>query len=151
MAIMPIARALAIAALIAASPAAAAGDDLQQSFFEQRFCAAMALEVRAPQQIRVDCASATHAIEVEFHDLWRAGLGQALAYAAAMGLHPGMVIVCRSDEAHCRASSLGLRATLTRFTISATIWECLPIDRSLDDCLRLECGAGACDIAQTGD
>jgi hypothetical protein len=110
-----------------------------ERFYQERFCAGMAIEVRLGQvQQRADCLSQTHAIEVEWHDRWKDAIGQALANSAASGRQPGIVLVCRSDQALCLAASLGVRQTLGHHHVGATLWDCLPIHRTLADCRRWE-------------
>lgn len=109
-----------------------------QEFYQERFCAGMNLEVPVGEPRRADCISETHAIEVDWHDDWKEGLGQALAYSAATELTPGIILVCRSDQAHCLRSSLFIRQTMTYHNVRSTLWDCLPIDESLADCTRWE-------------
>lgn len=115
------------------------GQDAEQrvdSFYQHRLCQGLRLDAYIGQQRRPDCVSETHVIEIVFHDKWREGIGRALAYSADTALTPGVVLVCRSDQAHCLASSLFVRRTLAHHKLNATLWDCLPIHLSLSDCKR---------------
>ncbi|MHB1104102.1 MAG: hypothetical protein ACYC0C_15280 [Devosia sp.] len=107
---------------------------LPERFYQERFCAGLDTEIRVGQQRRADCISQTHAIEVVWHDEWKEGIGRALAYSAETGLLPGIVVVCRSDQAYCLKTSLLVRQTMTYHRIGGTLWDCLPINRRLSDC-----------------
>ena len=109
---------------------------LPERFYQERFCAGLDTEIRLGQQRRADCTSQTHAIEVVWHDEWKEGLGRALAYSAETGLLPGIVVVCRSDQAYCLETSLLVRQMLSYHHVRATLWDCLPIDDGLGDCVR---------------
>lgn len=110
-----------------------------ERFYQERFCAGLEVSIRLGQvQQRADCVGQSHAIEVEWHDKWKDAIGQALANSAASERRPGIVLVCRSDQALCLAASLGLRQTLAYHHAGATLWDCLPIHRRLANCRRWE-------------
>jgi hypothetical protein len=109
-----------------------------ERFYQERFCAGMDVAIRLGWQRRADCINETHAIEVDWHDEWKYGVSQMLAFSAETGLMPGIVLVCRSDQGHCLKSSLLLRQTITHHKIRSTLWDCLPIDESIEDCIRWE-------------
>lgn len=127
-----------VAALLATSANAASPDVPTQAeqFYQQRFCAGMDTKIRLGTQQRADCISQTHVIEVDWHDEWREGFGRALTFSAATGLLPGLVVVCRSDEAYCRNTSRVVRETMSYHGIKGTLWDCLPVNRTLDECKR---------------
>ena len=58
----------------------------------------MEIEVRAGAQMRADCISDTHAIEIDFAQKWKQGIGQALAYGVATGLRSGLVLICELND-----------------------------------------------------
>lgn len=109
-----------------------------ERFYQERFCAGLDLKIRLGLQRRADCISSTHAIEVDWHDKWKEAIGQALAYSAETGLRLGIILVCRSDQAYCLSSSLFVRQTLSYHRVAATLWDCLPIDETLEACTRWE-------------
>ena len=69
------------------------------------------------------------------------GVGQALAYAAAVDLRPGLILLCRKSDSLCLQHSLGAQEAFGAGHVSATIWECLPADESLDACRRVDVGS----------
>ncbi len=105
---------------------------------QARLCAGMDQEVRLGAMGRADCISSTHAIEIDWSEKWREGIGQALSYATRTGLRPGLVLVCRSNDSGCLAHSLAAREVFSTQHIGATIWECDIDAAALSDCLRRE-------------
>ncbi len=95
----------------------------------------MTREVALGDMGRADCVSATHAIEVEWDDKWHEGVGQALAYATASGLEPGLVLLCRHKERLCLKHSLAAQEVFSAQGVTATVWECGLDSETLDDCL----------------
>lgn len=108
---------------------------LNEAYYQARFCSGMRLEVSLGPQRRADCITTTHAIEVDWADKWKQGIGQSMAYAAHTGLKPGVILICRKEVQNCLLSSLYTRQTFSQMGISATIWECMPADKNLDACL----------------
>ena len=68
--------------------------------WKDRYCEGMERENRLPDGGRVDCLSATLAIEVEWARDWYHAVGQSLYYASATGRKPGIVLLCESSEVH---------------------------------------------------
>ncbi|MBZ0218085.1 MAG: hypothetical protein K8F25_16130 [Fimbriimonadaceae bacterium] len=105
---------------------------------QERLCAGMALEwVVTTTLARVDCLSATHAIEVDWADKWAESIGQALYYAYETGKEPGIVLVCKNpaeDAAKCLKHGLMAESTLAHFGIKATVWHCDIDTEVLDEC-----------------
>jgi hypothetical protein len=124
--------------IILLSPALA--QNVNENVHQARLCAELQTEVTVGGQMRADCISDTHAIEIDFAQKWKEGIGQALAYGVATGLRPGLVLVCERSESSCLTSSLGLRQTLSALGYGITVWECRPTDERLEDCNRLEFG-----------
>jgi len=114
--------------------------NVNESFHQTRLCADIEVEVTLASQMRADCISSTHAIEIDFAYKWKEATGQALAYAVASNLRPGIVLICERSIASCTASSLGVQQTLSTLGIEATLWECLPTDDQLDQCRKIEFG-----------
>lgn len=103
------------------------------------------MEVSLSGQSRADCVNDTHAIEVEWADKFKEGVGQALTYAYESTLIPGLILVCRRSEPSCLGASLTSQETFTAFGIRATVWECGREVRSLGDCLAREiCADDSC-------
>ncbi len=107
-----------------------------ERFYQQRFCAGMDSKIRLGEQLRADCLTKTQAIEVEWADYWKAAIAESLAHSAETGLAPGIILVCREDQALCLAASQAARDTLQHHLLHATLWDCLPIDLTLADCRR---------------
>lgn len=107
-----------------------------EKFYQERFCAGMDIEIRLGRQRRADCISPTNAIEVDWHDEWAEGIGRALVFSAQIGLPPGIILVCRSDQAHCMKASAQARETMSYHRVKGTLWDCLPIHKDLTECTR---------------
>jgi hypothetical protein len=105
--------------------------------YQERFCAGLDAHYRATNAARIDCTDGTHAIVVEYQDFWPEAVGTAMAFATATGLEPAIVMVCRNDGQHCANAAAGIEATFARFALPLTLWQCRPIDASLEDCDRL--------------
>ena len=124
---------------------ALSADAWHEADYRDALCAGMKMEVRLSPQSRADCVSDTHAIEVEWADKFKEGVGQALVYSTQSTLVPGLILVCRRDEASCLAASLTSQETFGAFGIRATVWECGADARSLSDCIPREiCADNAC-------
>lgn len=79
-------------------------------------CSAGDREVVLPDRTRVDCLTASTAWEVDFSDKWAECVGQALHYAAAVGVgrRSGCLLVCRAatKPRTCRAHLARVRDTV---------------------------------------
>lgn len=51
------------------------------------------VEVILEDTTRVDCVTATHAVEVDFAAKWAESIGQALFYALKTGKEPGVLLI----------------------------------------------------------
>jgi hypothetical protein len=122
--------------LVGAATTARAGSGLKEPDYQRALCAGMRLEVRLGEYGRADCVSDTHAIEVEWADKFKEGVGQALIYSTATQLLLGLILVCRRDEASCFHASLTAQETFSTFGIEATVWECGSGSRLLSDCVE---------------
>ncbi len=120
------------------SPAIA--QNVDENAHQARLCADLQTEVAVGGQMRADCISDTHAIEIDFAQKWKEGGGQALAYGVATGLRPGLILICERSEASCLASSLGTQQTLSALGFGFTLWEYLPTDERLGQCHKSEFG-----------
>lgn len=56
-----------------------------------------AVEVVLPDRTRVDCLTATHAVEVDFAYKWAEAVGQALYYSRATSLRPGVLLIMEGE------------------------------------------------------
>ena len=131
---------LMLAASLFCSTSAFAQETIRSAgdVYQQRFCAGMRFQPQFGLQRHADCISETHAIEVDWHDEWKESIGQALVFGAKAKLTPGIVLVCRSDQAYCLDASLSVRQTLDHHHVTGTLWDCLPIHKVLADCTRWE-------------
>jgi len=66
-----------------------------EKVYQAAWCASAGgiAEVVLPDRTRVDCLTATHAIEVDFAAKWAESIGQALYYAQATGRAPGILLI----------------------------------------------------------
>ena len=69
---------------------------------EALLCADMETSYRIPigsvSYLEVDCVSDTHAIEIDWNDKWREGVGQALVYSKLLDLKFGLILVCKENS-----------------------------------------------------
>lgn len=115
----------------------ASGDETWgEADFRDALCVGMRTEVRLADYGRADCISRTHAIEVEWADKFKEGVGQSLTYSTTTALVPGLILICRRLEDSCLRNSLAAQETFAAFGIEATVWECGLDARILSDCLR---------------
>ncbi len=56
------------------------------------------IEVILPDRTRVDCVTATHAIEFDFAPKWAESIGQALYYGEVLQKQPGIVLIIENLE-----------------------------------------------------
>lgn len=129
---------LSVAVAVAATSPLAAQERWFEKDYRDALCQEFEREKRLAPHSIADCVSETHAIEVEWADNWKEGVGQALAYAMVSSLIPGVILVCKdglSDE-YCLDASLTVQETFSTFGIEATVWECAARDRKLSDCIE---------------
>jgi hypothetical protein len=88
-------------------------------------CLGMEQEVTLANGSRADCLSDTHAIEVDFTEHWAEALGQALLYAAATDLKPGIFLVCRDSQRNCLRHHLRPEEAISTWKLPVSVW---PID-----------------------
>ena len=55
-------------------------------------------EVILSDRARVDCVTATHAIEFDFAPKWAESIGQALYYGYVLNKMPGIVLIIENEE-----------------------------------------------------
>jgi len=108
----------------------------RESDYRDALCAGMQMEVSLGAYGRADCVSETHAIEIDWADKFKQGVGQALTYSQRTDLIPGLILICRRSEALCLDHSLAAQETLSAYGAEATVWECGLDSVSLDDCVE---------------
>ena len=81
-------------------------------------------ELVLDDQARVDCVTASHAVEVDFAGKWAESIGQALYYGLKTKLPPGVLLILEyeSDQRYLRR----LKAVATEYGI--TVWTITPAD-----------------------
>jgi hypothetical protein len=96
--------------------------DLPERVHAQRWCDDNlgTTEVVLSDRTRVDCLTATHAVEVEFAPKWAEAVGQSLHYASLTGKRAGIVLVFRSsrDSRHLTR----LLNVVRRYDLPVDIW-----------------------------
>jgi hypothetical protein len=87
--------AIAILLSLVAVTTAQAKRQHPESWYQSQVCNDFGgtVEVVQADSARVDCLTATHAIEFDFGSKWAEGIGQALLYAAQTGKRAGVVLV----------------------------------------------------------
>jgi hypothetical protein len=96
---------LALCLVIPAQAFAASPHAHPERWYQERWCATRGtMEVVMPDQSRVDCMNATHAVEFDFGKKWAESIGQALNYGAQSGKTPGIVLILEQpgDERYLR-------------------------------------------------
>jgi hypothetical protein len=56
------------------------------------------MEVTLKDKTRVDCLTATHAVEFDYAPKWAEAIGQALHYGRMTGMRAGIVLIAGPDE-----------------------------------------------------
>lgn len=102
----------------------------KERYYQDIWCAQNAgmLEVRLPGGLRIDCETDTHAVEVDFAPKWAEAVGQSLAYAAATGKRPGILLILEwpADERHLAK----LRDVITKNALPIDVWTIEPDART---------------------
>ena len=72
----------------------------REVYYQQQWCQERqgVLELRLDDGARVDCVTATHAIEFDFAPKWAESIGQALYYGAKTGRKAGVVLIMEGGE-----------------------------------------------------
>jgi len=68
-----------------------------EKWYQDTFCCCEK-EVVLPDKTRVDCLTATHAIEYDFADKWAEAMGQALYYGCKTGKKPGVYLILEDPK-----------------------------------------------------
>ncbi|WP_034632726.1 hypothetical protein [Maridesulfovibrio bastinii] len=65
-----------------------------EAWYQARWCESRGTtEFVLPDETRVDCLTATHAIEFDFGEKWAESIGQSLYYAAMTGKRAGVGLI----------------------------------------------------------
>ena len=69
--------------------------------YQNAFCPSLKgqMEYVLPDKTRVDCLTATHAIEIDWAEKWAEGIGQALYYAKITGKAPAVALIVGEKDA----------------------------------------------------
>jgi hypothetical protein len=123
-------------------------------------------QVRFPDSTEVDCISDSHAIEVEFSDVWYPALSQSIHYSywtreiaadlkgyekwnervskrwgkkVEWSRKAGIILVCREeDNEKCIDYLARLHRIIEEYSLPVTVWDCEEADLSLDACELLD-------------
>ena len=108
------AAALSSVALLVATHASAAAIYPERAY-QEHWCGQNGgvTEVTLADRTRVDCLTATHAVEVDFARKWAEAIGQSLYYARATGRAPGVVLILEApgDRRFLRRIGSAVRET----------------------------------------
>lgn len=78
------------------------------------------MEYRLPDATRVDCLTATHAVEVDFGKKWAEAIGQSLYYSSCTGKRAGVVLIL-DGESEFRFLRR-LQATIKSAALPIDVW-----------------------------
>lgn len=81
------------------------------------------MEYTLADRARVDCLTATHAIEFDFAPKWAESVGQSLYYALKTGKRPGVVLILENPSKDAR-NLRRLQALAKKYQI--TVWTTSP-------------------------
>lgn len=88
---------------------------------QQRICAGLELEHTVPDGGRVDCLSATYAIEIDWSPKWAEALGQSLYYAVETDKLPAVILICREKISVCFGHLRRILHTVTRWRLPVKV------------------------------
>lgn len=108
---------LVLLAVLIVRPAHSAERDYQKAWCDAH---GGTIEVVLPDNTRVDCLTATHAIEFDFAPKWAEAIGQSLHYAALTGKSPGVVLIMAPGDEKFRTRFLATTAT---YCLRIDLWE----------------------------
>ena len=89
--------------------------------YQMTWCAANngTAEVVLSDGTRVDCVTATHAVEVDFAPKWAEAIGQALHYALITGKRPGILLIVGPTD---NANVDRLKRTIDGLCLHIDVW-----------------------------
>jgi len=98
----------------------------RERWYQQRWCQEHGgrMEARLPDGTRVDCLTATHAIEVDFARKFYEAIGQSLYYSLQTGKRAGIILIleCPAERKYW----LRLNSTIQYFHLPVDTWEVQP-------------------------
>jgi len=94
-----------------------------EKYYQEEWCSEHhgQTEVVMPDRTRVDCVTATHAIEFDFGTKWAESLGQSLYYSLQTGKRAGIVLILERPED--RKFFIRLNSTILHFELPVDTWE----------------------------
>lgn len=92
----------------------------KESDYQTEWCKGQ-IEVRLPDQTRVDCLTDEYAIEIDFANKWKQAIGQSLHYALVTGKKPAIALIVRqpSDQKYVEQLKAVLAANELEITVYA--------------------------------
>ena len=98
-------------------------DKKHESYYQEKWCNAVhgITEWVLPCKARVDCVTATHAVEFDFAKKWAEAIGQSLYYASQTGKRAGIVLISRRNGKDTRYW-LRLQRTIDHFDLPIDFW-----------------------------
>ncbi len=70
----------------------------KEAWYQAKWCTNGEIEHILPDRTRVDCLTATHAIEVDFANKWYEGYAQGLWYACNTGRKAGLLLIVENPD-----------------------------------------------------
>ena len=83
-------------------------------------------EYRLMDRTRVDCLTATHAIEFDWGTKWAEAIGQSLYYAARTGKRAGVVLIYKKPSD--RRYMVRLKAAIAAHNLPIDVWSIGAVD-----------------------
>ena len=93
--------------------------EASESDYQKAWCKGR-MEVTLEDRTRVDCLTATHAIEIDFAKKWYEAIGQSLHYGRLTNKLPGIGLIVRNEWEHERGQRL--IATIKHYKLPITVW-----------------------------
>ncbi len=116
----------AFVVILAASSPAHARHQHPERWYQERWCRAQQgrAEVRLVDRTRVDCLTATHAVEVDFARKLYEAIGQSLHYSMLTGKRAGILLILErpGDEKYWRR----LRGIIRHHDLEIDVWRIAP-------------------------
>lgn len=118
---MPCLTRLQIIALCALCTPADATHVHDEAWYQEQWCAGRGqTEYVLPDRTRVDCLTATHAVEFDWGKKWPEAIGQSLWYGLNTNKRPGIVLILH-DESDYRYW-IRLNTAIDHFDLPIDAW-----------------------------
>jgi len=100
-------RVLTLAVLLSTLSTAHVERIRPENYYQAKWCHKMhgQQEVVLPDKTRADCLTDTHAIEVNFANMWPEAIGQSLWCAMQTGMKVGIVLIVERPKDNCLTSA----------------------------------------------